>query len=162
MDTSWLSLVSACTALVASILGPIVTMAVAKRQFNANVLSANRQRWIEALRDMMAEVISLMVAVLVVKQQWKGEWNRGRGAIAADPKLLSKLERLVLVQWKVRLLVNPSEAEHAALVRRLDSALERLEREDVDEVATRADVDEITRLSQTILRHAWARVKQGT
>jgi hypothetical protein len=162
MDTSWLSLVSACTALAASILGPIVTMSVAKRQFNANVLSANRQKWIEALRDMMAEVISLIVAVVVVKQQWKGTWNRGRGAIEADPRLLAKLERMILVSWKIRLLINPNEADHMALVQRLETAVHRLELEEVDEAATRADVDEITRLSQVILRQAWARVKLGT
>jgi len=71
MDPLLISLVSACTALVASIVGPIVTLTVARRQFSANVLSANRQKWIETLRDMLAELISLMVAVLVVKAGWK-------------------------------------------------------------------------------------------
>src|SRR5262249_8599449 len=109
MDPLLLSLISACTALVASIVGPLVTFAVAKRQFNATVLSANRQRWIESLRDMLAELISLIVAVVVVKSSWKGKWNKGMAAIAADPALLQKLERLVLVQWKIRLLLNPIE-----------------------------------------------------
>jgi hypothetical protein len=103
-----------------------------------------------------------MVTVVVVKQQWKGEWKRGRGAIEADPRLLAKLERMILVNWKIRLLINPNEADHVALLRHLDAALERLEHEDTDEGATRADVEEITRLAQVILRHAWARVKQGT
>ena len=43
MDALLISLVSAATALVASIIGPVVTLSVAKRQFNATVLSANRQ-----------------------------------------------------------------------------------------------------------------------
>ena len=103
-----------------------------------------------------------MVAVIVVKEEWKGEWKRGRGAIAADPRLLAKLERMVLVNWKIRLLVNPTDADHVALVQRLDKALARLEQEGIEESATRADVEDITRLSQAILRHAWARVKQGT
>jgi len=162
MDTSVLSLVSACTALAASIIGPVVTLAVARRQINANVLSANRQKWIEALRETMAEMISLMVAVIVVKQNWKGEWRRGRGAIAADPTLLGKLERMILVNWKIRLLVNPNEPDHAALMQRLDEALARLEGEDIDEHATRGDVEAITAVSQAILRDAWRRVKAGT
>jgi hypothetical protein len=162
MDMSWISLVSACTALVASIVGPAVTWNVTKRQINANVLSANRQKWIESMRETIAELVALMVAVGVVKQQWRGEWNRGRGVLAADPHLLPKLERMVLVNWKIRLLINPNEAEHIALVDRLDAALERLEHDDTDEAATRADVEDITRLAQTILRHAWARVKSGT
>ena len=60
MDSALLSLISACTALVASIAGPFVTLIVAKRNFNATVLSANRQKWIESLRDMLAELISLL------------------------------------------------------------------------------------------------------
>ena len=55
MDPLLISLVSACTALVTSVVGPIVTLAVARRQFNANVLSANRQKWIEELRDVLSE-----------------------------------------------------------------------------------------------------------
>jgi hypothetical protein len=78
MDSLLISLVSACTALVASVVGPVVTLAVAKRQFNANVLSANRQKWIETLRDMLAELISLLVSALVIKSGWKDKWDKGR------------------------------------------------------------------------------------
>lgn len=56
MDPLLISLVSACTALVASVVGPFVTLAVAKRQFNATVLSANRQKWIETLRGFAGRV----------------------------------------------------------------------------------------------------------
>ena len=66
MDSALLSLISACTALVASIAGPFVTLFVAKQNFNATVLSTNRQKWIESLRDMLAEFISLLMAALVV------------------------------------------------------------------------------------------------
>jgi len=71
MDPLLISLVSACTALVASIVGPLVTLTVAKRQINANVLSANRQKWIENLREALAELISLLVADVVVISIWK-------------------------------------------------------------------------------------------
>ena len=55
MDALLISVISACTALVASIAGPLVTLTVSRRQFNASVLSANRQKWIDSLRDMLAE-----------------------------------------------------------------------------------------------------------
>ena len=67
MDTGLITLVSATTALVASLVGPLVTLTVARRQISASVLSANRQKWIETLREMLAELISLLVAVVVVK-----------------------------------------------------------------------------------------------
>ena len=89
MDPLVISLVSAATALVASIAGPIVTLTVAKRQFNANVLSANRQKWIETLRDGLAELISLLATALVVKQNWKGSWDKGKGVIEAEPQCWS-------------------------------------------------------------------------
>ena len=162
MDPLLLSLVSACTALMASVVGPLVALAVAKRQFNATVLSANRQKWIETLRDLLAELISVLVAVFVVKSGWKGKWDKGLGAIARDPALLPKLERMVLVQWKIRLLLNPTEADHQELSRTIDTALQRLQSEESHESETRADVENVTRLGRAILKREWERVKQGT
>ena len=162
VDPLLVSLVSACTALVASIVGPIVTLAVARRQFSANVLSANRQKWIETLRDMLAELISLMVAVLVVKEGWRGKWDKGLGAIAADPTLLSKLERIVLVQWKIRLLINPTETDHQELYQAIETAFARIQADESADSDMEADIQKITRLGQAILKREWERVKRGT
>jgi len=162
MDPLVISLVSACTALVASIIGPFVTLSVARRRFAATVLSANRQKWIETLRDLLAELISQCVAVIVVRQQWKGRWNRGMDAMAADPKLLEKLERIVLVQWKIRLLINPVEADHRDLYGAIETALKRLQQEESTDAEMEGDIERITVLSQAILKREWERVKQGT
>ncbi len=161
MDSLLISLISACTALVASVVGPLVTLSVARRQFNANVLSANRQKWIEALRDLLAELISLLVAALVVKSRWKENWDKGMGPIAADPEMLAKLERIVLVQWKIRLLINPTEADHQELYRTIETAFERIKAEDSRDSDSDADVENITRLAQAILKREWERVKRG-
>ena len=162
MDPLVISVISACTALVASIAGPIVTLVVAKRNFNATVLSANRQKWIETLRDAIAELISLFVAALVVKAAWKDNWDKGRSLIAADKAMLEKLARMVLLQWEIRLLLNPTEADHQQLHRTIESALKRLQSEDISEAETDADVETITRLAQSILKREWGRVKRGT
>jgi hypothetical protein len=162
MDPLVISLVSAATALVASLAGPFVTLHVARSQFNARVLSANRQKWIETLRDQIAELVSMFVAVLVLKQGWRGKWNKGLDALAADPALIEKLERIVLIQWKIRLLLNPAEMDHQALYERIEAAFERLRGEEMQEGATTEDLEEITRMSQAILKREWVRVKQGT
>jgi len=162
MDPAILSLISACTALVASIAGPFVTLIVAKRNFNATVLSANRQKWIESLRDTLAELISLLITGLVVKEKWKGNWHGGRGALLADSALLDKLQRMVMVQTKMRLLLNPSEADHQRLYRAIDSARKRLQSEESQEAETEADIEAITTLAQAILKREWLRVKHGT
>ena len=120
MDPLVLSFVSACTALAASIVGPIVTLRVARRQFNATVLSTNRQKWIETLRDMVAELISLLVSSLVVRSAWKSKWDKGHGPLREDTALLNKLERIVLAQSKIRLLLNPTDVDHQQLDRAIE------------------------------------------
>jgi len=162
MDPSVISFVASCTALVASVFGPLVTLAVARRQFNATVLSANRQRWIDSLRDSIAEFISLLVTAVVVKAKWKEKWDRGRGLLAAEPALLEKMARMVFVQSKIRLLMNPTEADHQQLFAALDRSIKRLQSEDVQEAETEQDVETITALAQPILKREWQRVKRGT
>jgi hypothetical protein len=54
-----LSLITASTALVASVVGPYSTLVVARRQFKASVLSANRQKWIDTFRDRLAQLLSI-------------------------------------------------------------------------------------------------------
>ena len=90
MDSLLISLISACTALVASIVAPFVTLSVARRQFNATVLSANRQKWIESLRDLLAELISLFVAALVVKIEVEGYVEQGPGPARCGPGISSR------------------------------------------------------------------------
>ena len=161
MDPLTISVISACTALVASIAGPFVTLSVARRQFNATVLSANRQKWIDSLRDLLAELLSLMVSALVVRSQWKENWNKGRGAIESDPALLRKLERMVLLDCKIRLLTNPAEPDHQRLCRAIEVAFSRLQANESAEEDTQQDIRTITELAQSILKREWLRVKHG-
>ena len=151
----------ACTALVASIAGPFVTLFVARRQFNANVLSANRQKWIENLRDALAEFIALLVAAIVVKANWKEDWREGRAALAANPALLHEVERMVLSQSKIRLLINPTEADHVKLYQLIDAAQRRIRSEASTDAETEKDIEDISRLAQVILKREWQRVKRG-
>jgi predicted NBD/HSP70 family sugar kinase len=162
MDPLLLSLISACTALVASIVGPIVTLLVARRQFAATVLSANRQKWIESLREALAELISLLVTALVVKSGWKEEWDSGRGPVNRNAALLEKVQRMVLTQSRIHLLINPTEGDHQHLCAAVDAALARLRSNAFTEAETEKDIGIITQMAQTILKREWQRVKHGT
>jgi hypothetical protein len=162
MDALLISLVSACTALVASIAGPMVTLTVAKRQINATVLSANRQKWIETVRDMVAELISLLVAAVVVKAKWQARWDQGRGPLKEDPVMLGKLERIVLARSKIHLLLNATEADHQRLREAIEGAFKHLQSEQAVESETEADISTIEKLAQAILKREWQRVKRGT
>ena len=162
IDPLLISMISAGTALVASIVGPLVTLFVARRQFSATVLSTNRQKWIEELRDMLAELISLMVSAMVVKEKWKDKWDHGRNALMAEPGLLDKLQRMVLVRSKIQLLINPTESDHQHLYKAIDAAIGRLQHEESLESESQADIETITGLAQRILKREWQRVKLGT
>jgi len=163
MDHSFLiGMVSACTALVASIVGPIVALNVAKRQFNATAISTSRSRRIDTLRDELAELISLLAAALVVKSKWKGRLDQGRGPMNSDPALLEKFERIVLAQSKVEMLINPDDESHQRLGETIDVAIRRLQSEDASEADTQSDVRSIVALAQAIMKSEWHRVKLGT
>jgi hypothetical protein len=156
------SLVSASTALVASIVGPFITLTVARRQYNATVISTSRQKWIETLRDTLAELIALTRAAVIVKSKWKDKWDRGRGPLDADPAMLEKFEHIVLSQSKIELLINPTDADHKLLHDAIETAISRLGAEASLEAETLRDIQTITRLGQAILRREWQRVKIGT
>jgi hypothetical protein len=160
--TPVVSLVSASTALVASIIGPIVTLTVARRQYNATVISASRQKWIETLRDTLAELIALLRGASVVKSKWKDKWDRGRGPLDAEPAMLEKFEHIVLSQSKIDLLINPTDADHQLLCEAIETAISRLGAEESLEAETQKDIQTITRLGQAILGRAWQRVKIGS
>jgi hypothetical protein len=159
---SVVGLVSACTALVAAVVGPVITLAVARRQFSATVISANRQKRIETLRDTLAELIALVSAALVVKSNWKDKWDHGRGPLNADPAMLEKFERIVLAHSKIALLINPIDADHQRLYDTIETAISRLRVEESLEAETQHDIRTITGLGQTILKREWQRVKIGT
>ena len=54
------AVVSAITALVAIIIGPLVSICIAKNQINASVISTNRQVWINRLRDELATLVGMV------------------------------------------------------------------------------------------------------
>jgi len=89
-------LLSACTALIATIVGPLVALTVARRQFIATAISGNRHKWIENLRDVLAELISLLAAALVVKSKWKDRWERGRGPRMAAGEVGNLTDDMIL------------------------------------------------------------------
>jgi hypothetical protein len=159
---SAIGLISASTALVASVVGPVITLTVARRQFNATVISSNRQKWSETLRNTLAELISLVRAALVVKSNWKERWDHGRGPLNANPAMLEKFERIALAQSKIQLLLNPIDVDHQGLFETIETAIRRVRAEESLEAETEHDIRTITGLGQAILKREWQRVKNGT
>lgn len=150
------AIITAATALVAVILGPIISVYVVRRQIRASVVSTNRQAWIDALRNAIAEWLTAEQVFYVSKHS--DFWER--------PDAQKALEKLALLEYRIRLLINPKEADHAKLVELLrkesDDLMESLDTkpEPYDKKKAFGD-DEIISLSQSILKREWERVKRG-
>jgi hypothetical protein len=155
------ALISACTALVASILSPFVTLTVARREFNANVLSANRQKWIDTFRDRLAELLSLLNAAQAAKRASTKDWRHGLGPLAADHVFAEKLEKTYRAMAQIQLLTKAEDAAHQALNDTIDQALCLLREDELLEAELSACLAETSRIGRSIIRGEWERVKRG-
>lgn len=156
-----LSLITAMTALVASIMSPFVTLSVARRQFRANVLSTSRQKWIETFRDRVSELLSLMNAAQVIKRHSIGSWQGGLGPVQVNLGLTEKFERAYMALAEIRLLTNATDLQHQCLNDALAAALAHLQHDELREDELAISVDEVIALGRTIIGHEWGRVKRG-
>jgi len=161
--TTW---IPAVTALVAVIVGPIVTLyvarhqnstalAVARQQIHAELVSASRQQWINALRDAVAEFLAtaLMVGVRraeTVQDEAVGEQSQ-------------RLARVALLRTKINLLVNPNEADHQRLTALIETATKAVLSIKAADDATASGFGDtqrqIIQVTQQVLKREWERVK---
>lgn len=145
--------ISAVTALVAVILSPFVSLFIARKQINTTVLSSNRQLWINTLRDQISELLSLFMLM-----------NVGHKVkLIGREEFLQKLERSLLLEARIKLLINPKEEDHAELITLIRMAIEEIFRDtkESDLAQLRKVCESIISKSQTILKKEWERVKEG-
>lgn len=148
------AVIAAITALFAVLLGPLVSIWVAKWQSRVTVLSANRQAWINALRESIAEYFSITALIHA------GDWS-ARTEVEFD----QKLERLALLNAKIRLMLNPNEPDHQRMSALLGELLLTMggrasaaNKRDAQKAKT--ITDELLPLSQSVLKREWERVKR--
>lgn len=151
------AIIAAITALIAVAIGPFITLSVAKRQTaaskgaadlqaRANVLSKNRQEWINSLRN---EIAGFMTCV----------GHIGPSAVvgtANGGNTLELTKEVRLSYAKVQLLINPSEPDHQALVDKMALMIEQLSqlKLNFDEANL-----ELVAIAQPVLKREWVRVK---
>ena len=162
--------ISALVALVAVIVGPFITLKVAKKQIEAtssvaekqietsksvadlqaraNVLSKNRQDWINSLR---LEIAGFMTSVSVVLPLLFSQ----KDSIEMY-KLLSQMQ---LHFSRTKLLINPKEPDHAALVAKMNDMAQKVL--SFDNTISGLN-EELVVLAQSILKREWERVKSFT
>ncbi len=161
LNPQWITLVLACTAMIASIAGPFVNTRIARIQFKANVLSVNRQKWIETLRNLVASLNSQFLAVGMLRQT-VGE--PAAIVVARDPEMFKRVETLLETVSKIELMLNPLEPDHQQLTALMKDGIAQLRSPPPGHaIEGRIELigDEITKIAQAVLKREWVRVKRG-
>ncbi|WP_439530617.1 hypothetical protein [Pannonibacter sp.] len=160
-NPQWITLVMASTAMIASIASPFVNTRVARTQFKANVLSVNRQKWVEAMRDLVASLNSQFLMAAAVRQTLQEPPGK---VIVRDPELLVRVENLLRTVCKIELMLNPMVRDHQMLNNLMKEAVDQLRaplsQESVEE-RIEGIIREIARVSKAILNRECILVDRG-
>jgi uncharacterized membrane protein len=150
--TQIVQLITAATALVAVVVGPIVSVYVVRRQIRASVVSTNRQQWINNLRDTVADFVAKQTMVRTLNSKSH-----------ADDSSISRIEETVRLAHRIELLINPKEADHAALVELIFQMANTMNQQNEKNKSFNAGdcTERIVKLTQAILKREWDRVKRG-
>jgi hypothetical protein len=112
------SVISATTALIAAVIGPIFTFRASKN----NMIGPMRQAWINSLRDTTAEFIAHTYI-----SRWAVVASTDEPAQTRKAQEIEDRNRVQLVyqlKEKVWLLINPKEPDHQELARLIENAYE--------------------------------------
>ncbi|MFZ6798165.1 hypothetical protein [Undibacterium sp. Di24W] len=188
--TDWLAIVG----LVASILAFVVTAYIVKKtteqqiasmkasidaqkkfaedsdrqireRVKAEILSKNRQDWINSLRDTMAQYVAVLLKISDLHSLKVGT-DPANNTLSPEIAINNNLEwcrrlneeksNLVSLKCKIHLLANPTEPEFKILLNRLDVMHEMA----MDEkMGLHIHTPELIQLTQIILKNEWERVK---
>jgi hypothetical protein len=107
-----ITLISASTAMVASITSLLFDTRIARIQFGINVLRISRQKWIGPMRDLVASLNSQFLNAATVRQTVEGPTGT---AIAQDPELFRRVVDLLRTMAKIELMLNSLKHNHQQL-----------------------------------------------
>jgi hypothetical protein len=161
MNALTIALVSACAAFLSACIGAVVSYKVNEREIKAKIISASRQKWIDNIQELVAELMSYSLSVAILKQQIKR--TDPVAAVATNPLLLDKIEHVELVKNKIALLLDPMKPDHRALHEAVDIAYQRVVSRDHFDIvdAFSGDAALITQRARHIVKSQWERVKRG-
>jgi len=137
-------------AFLALFIAPIVNARISKRQ----VIAPMRQAWINALRDKIAEVIS--IASINRKHITPMESDTQERKLEAHKEDQQRYERLKLLTSSVELHINATEPDHQELVKQLISIVNDYH----DNNCTNEQLKILIKLTQKILSDEWKVTKK--
>jgi hypothetical protein len=136
----------------------MVSVIVASRQIRVSLVSNNRERWIEALRDSLAEYMALALSAAMLQEALEKE---PLAALRENPGLAHLVERVTQARGRILLMVNPDKSEHFQLCVPVEQAYQLL----VDGKGALQPMSSITHAitaaGRNVLKGEWERVKRG-
>ncbi len=149
------AILSALAAVAATVIAPLVAYYTTRTQIRANLVSANRQAWINALRDDLSELFELFTFLFLLRP---GTFN-GEDGLKFIMEKRSKIRLLII---RIRLRLNPTEKLSKALL----DAITQLQNV-AQSMGSGSDAEfdkwmEATIANaQEILKSEWKRVRSG-
>jgi len=155
---AWGAIVSALAAVAAAISSPLISFLTARAQIRASLISANRQAWINALRDDLSELFELLTWLFLLRPgTHSGE--EGYRYVA------ERRSRIRLLKNRVRLRLNPTEEANKELLSTIDAlhgwAHAGSNATGDQEEQFTASMEAAVAGAQAILKSEWDRVKKG-
>src|ERR1700730_11923992 len=159
MDQLMITFITATSALVSAIAGPLVSMRVAQHQAKATVISTSRERWIEALRDAISEYVSVAASVANLEADSGGRIGESARVNDASRRVA---ERMILARNKILLMTNPDRNNHSVLhqsIEAVDRAL--ISRQPMTLQQWQLLLEATTHAGRTLLKEEWQRFERG-
>ncbi len=154
--TDTVAILTALTALAAVVFAPLISIYVTNKQINASTVSANRQAWINQLRNELAALITI---IRHVPSAYHADTLSVGEAIGKHGEMTNRVE-------VVKLLINPGETNHKELVRLIESAsikvIDAINAKHANATELEKAAERIVDMSRLILKTEWVRVKNGT
>jgi len=156
-NVTLVTILSLVTAMLAVLFGPLISWFIAKRRDDISlkvakkqVVAPIRQKWIDRLRDLIAEMLSIAHYYHIAQA--------GDDSPEGEEAETEVHKKMLFLQREVELMINPKESEHRELAERLGKLAFGLnDRENWYSFGTQ--ITEATELAQRILKTEWTRVK---
>ncbi len=157
-STNYLAWFLAFTTLVAVFTAPYFQNKIAKRQIHAITVTSDRREWINKVRDIIAEFISITYKYFIKKRM-----EQTQEFVDSLPSSVSKL---IETQEKIQLLLNPIEFKSQQLNMLVEKIINLIRKDcpdftDCDHYEYVELVKKLRSMTQTILKEEWERVKNG-
>ena len=118
---------------------------IAAKQIRSSIVSANRQKWLDSIRDDLSEFASELDIVRSVLS-----------AGASQVETAEKTKRLRLLYTRVKLRLNPDKPEQGLIIDCMDRLVSDVAAKDVSE-----KLDALTQAAQALAKAVWRQVKSG-